>query len=61
MSKRLTLTALWMLSHPQDTPCPKSPVAAAAWRKKRFLTPRAEAERQKYEEMLATDAGEDGR
>jgi hypothetical protein len=49
---KLSLTRLWMMSYPNDTPPPRSP-AAAAWRRKRFQSPRHEAERAKYEAALA--------
>ena len=52
-TKRLSLTALWMMSHPDDTPPPRGGVAAAAWRKKRFLNAKGEAEREKYEALMA--------
>jgi hypothetical protein len=35
--KKLSPTQQWMLDHPSDTPCPKMPDAAAAWRRKRGL------------------------
>jgi hypothetical protein len=52
-TKRLSLTKLWMMSHSDDTPPPKSPNAAAAWRKKRGLDGRAVREHDKYEEAMA--------
>jgi hypothetical protein len=35
--KKLSGTQQWMLDHPNDVPCPRSSVAAAAWRRKRGL------------------------
>jgi hypothetical protein len=50
---KLSLTKLWMMSHPNDTPPPKSPAAAAAWRRKRFVTRQYDTEHEKYEELMA--------
>jgi hypothetical protein len=51
--KKLSLTSLWMKTYPNDTPCPKAPAAAAAWRRKRFQSPRHIAEMEKYEDIMA--------
>jgi hypothetical protein len=51
--KKLTPTQLWMMAHPDDVPCPQSPDSAAAWRKKRGLSDRNDAQREKYEAALA--------
>jgi hypothetical protein len=49
MTKRLTLTRLYELAHPED-----KPIAAAAWRRKRFGSlAKADADREKYEELMA--------
>jgi hypothetical protein len=37
MAKKLTPVQRWMKDHPDDTPCPKSPTAAKAWRVARGL------------------------
>jgi hypothetical protein len=37
MTKQLTVTERWMKFYPDDVPCPISPDAAAAWRRKRCI------------------------
>jgi hypothetical protein len=39
-AKKLSPTQQWMLDHPNDVPCPKTPNAAQAWRKKRGIESR---------------------
>jgi hypothetical protein len=56
MTKRLSLTAQWMLDHPDDVPCPKPYCygAAKAWRWKRGIGSSAKmAERRKLLEAEA--------
>jgi hypothetical protein len=54
MTKRLTLIRLYELAHPEDKPCPRDPIAAAAWRRKRLGSlAKADADREKYEEVMA--------
>jgi hypothetical protein len=45
----------WMLDHPDDEPCPRSPDAARAWRIERGLelTEADKAENAKYEAAMA--------
>jgi hypothetical protein len=55
MTKVKSKTQQWMDDHPDDTPPPKTPAAALAWRNRRF-SPRAIAERAKYEAALLSAA-----
>jgi hypothetical protein len=52
-TKKLSATAQWMLDHPNDVPCPATPSAATAWRRKRFANPNFAAERAKYDAAMA--------
>jgi hypothetical protein len=58
-AKKLSLTKLWMMTYPDDVPCPHNPAAAAAWRRKRFGSiAKADADRAKYEELMAETKGQ---
>ena len=52
---KLSTTKQWMIDHPDDTPCPRSPNAARSWRRKRGLelTPKHQMLLAKYEEAMA--------
>jgi hypothetical protein len=55
-SKKLSLTAQWMLDHPNDVPCPLQPHGAAVWRKARGIGANAGPQPDKwrqYSEALA--------
>jgi hypothetical protein len=45
MTKQLTVTERWMKFYPDDVPCPSSPDAAAAWRRKRCIGSNADEAR----------------
>jgi hypothetical protein len=49
------LTQQWMLEHPNDAACPRTPAAAKAWRIKRGLelSDADKAIRAKYEAAMA--------
>ena len=52
--KKLSTSQQWMLDHPDDTPCPRGPLAAQAWRRKRGLErdPAAEVRQAKHADWL---------
>jgi hypothetical protein len=52
--EKISTTAQWMKNHPEDTPCPRDPDSARAWRIKPLEpTPRERELARKYQEAMA--------
>jgi hypothetical protein len=54
MAKKVSMTAQWMIDHPNDDPPPQERRAAMEWRHKRFhVSPKREADQAKYKAAMA--------